>query len=132
MDSKILEMFGKSTFSISKEKYIYAKVKEIPPVSDHFMISKDKDETTVVTEEKNLSFLQVIEKNNNLWRLVSLNFHTPFMAGTLATINSACAENGLNNLIISTYSRDYIIIKDSQAEKVREVLKKLGFKEKSL
>jgi hypothetical protein len=132
MNSKILEMFEKSTFSISKERYIYAKVKEIPPLSDHFMISKDKDEITVVTEEKNLSSLQVIEKNNNLWGLVSLNLYTPFMAGTLTAINSACAENGLNNLIISTYSRDYIIIKDSQVEKVKEVLKKLGFKEKSL
>lgn len=132
MNNKILEMFGKSTFSISEEKYVYAKVKETPPLSNHFMVSKDKDEITVVTEEKNLPSLKVLEKNDNLWRLVSLNLYTSFMAGTLAAINSACAENGLNNLIVSTYSKDYIIIKDSQVEEVKEVLEKLGFKEKFL
>lgn len=122
-------MFSKSTFSISDKKYIYAKVKTVPSLSDHFFLSQDKDEITVVTEEKYESTLDVVERNNNLWRLVSLNLDTPFMAGTLAAVNSACAEKGLNNLIISTYSKDYLIIKDSQANSIREVLNELGFTE---
>lgn len=130
MNNQIIEMFSKSTFSISSKKYIYAKVKSISSLSNHFMVSKDKDEITIVTEANNITSLDLIEKNNNIWRLVSLNLFTPFMAGTLVTINSACTEKGLNNLIISTYSKDYIIIKDSQIDHIKEVLNKLGFKEK--
>jgi len=125
-------MFSKSTFNISGKKYIYAKVKSVPPLSNHFFISQDDDEITIVTDEKNLDSLDLIEKNNNLWRLVSLNLATPFMSGTLSTINSACAEKSLNNLVISTYSKDYIIVKDSQIDQIKEVLKRLGFKEKTL
>lgn len=122
-------MFTKSSFVISNEKYIYAKVRSLSSNIDHFMVSRDKDEITVVTNEENISLLDLIEKNENLWRLVSLHLNTPFMAGTLATINSACAEKGLNNLIISTYSKDYIVIKDSQVHEIKEVLRNLGFKE---
>lgn len=129
MDNKILDMFGKSSFVISNEKYIYAKVKSVPLDGGHFMVSKDSDEITVVTTEANESKLDLIEKNDNLWRLVSLNLETPFMAGTMATINTACFKKGLNNLIVSTYSKDYIIVKDSQVDDIREVLKALGFKE---
>ena len=132
MNKKVLEMFAKSTFSVSEQKYIYAKVKSVPTLSIHFFVSQDKDEITVVTEENNISSLDLIEKNDNLWRLVSLNLETSFMGGTLAIINSACAEKGLNNLIISTYSKDYLIIKDLQANQIREVLTTLGFNEKSL
>lgn len=129
MDRQILEMFSKSTFNISKEKYIYAKVKSLPLNSDHFMISQDKDEITVVSNMNNISSLDIVEKNDNLWRLVSLKLYAPFMAGTLATINSACAKKGLNNLIVSTYSKDYLIVKDSQITQIKEVLNELGFKE---
>ncbi len=129
MKKQILEMLSKSTFNISSEQYVYAKVKSLPLNSNHFMVSQDKDEITVVTDINNISSLNIIEKNNNLWRLVSLNLSTPFMAGTLATINSACANKGLNNLVVSTYSKDYLVIKDSQINQIKEVLNELGFKE---
>ncbi len=123
-------MFKKSTFNISEKKYVYAKVKSVSSLSNHLLVAQDEDEITVVTEEDNLSSLDAIEKNNNPWKLVSLNLDTPFMAGTLATINSACAKNGLNNLIVSTFSKDYIIVKNSQVKQIKVVLNKLGFKEK--
>lgn len=129
MDKQILEMLSRSTFNISSEKYIYAKVKSLPSNQEHFMVSHDEDEITVVTSVNNISSLDIIEKNNNQWRLVSLNLDTPFMAGTLATINSACAKKGLNNLVVSTYSKDYLIIKDSQINQIKEVLNELGLKE---
>jgi len=130
MKNQVLKMLCNSTFTISTKKYLYVKVKKEPLVSNHFMISKDNDEITVVTEESNLASLDLLEKNENLWRLVSINLSVPFMAGTLATINSACAKEGLSNLIVSTYSKDYLIVKDSQVEKIRTVLEKLGLKEK--
>jgi len=130
MNNKILEMFSKSSFSVSEEKYVYTKVKSVDSISPHFMVSQDKDEITVVTEEKNIAALEVIEKNNNLWRLVSLNLFTPFMAGTLAALNTACAAKGLNNLVVSTYSKDYLVVKATQVGEIKEVLQSLGFQEK--
>lgn len=129
MSNTILEMFKKSSFAVSKELYVYAKVKSVDSMTPHFMVSQDKDEITVVTEEKNIPALDVIEKNGNLWRLVSLNLDTPFMAGTLAALNSACAAKGLNNLVVSTYSKDYLIVKDSQTAQIKQVLETLGFSE---
>jgi hypothetical protein len=130
MNDQILDMLSKSTYTILDKKYVYVTVAKAPAISNHFMISKDADEITVVTEEKNLADLEIIKKNENLWRLVSVNMSIPFMAGSLVTINAACAKQGLNNLIISTFSKDYILIKDSQVEKVRGVLKDFGIAEK--
>lgn len=121
-------MFRKSSFSISDEKYVYVKVASLPEKPNHFMVAQDNEEITVVTEEANLSGLDIVEKNDNLWRLVSLNLDTPFMAGTLAAINTECAKHGLNNLIVSTYSKDYIIIKDSQVGEIKTALENLGFR----
>lgn len=129
MNTQLQEMFSKSTFSILDKKYIYAKVSKEPSTKNHFMVSSDSDELTVITEDTREQELDIIEKNQNLWRLVSLNLNIPFMAGTLATINSACAEEGLNNLIVSTYSKDYVIVKDTQVEQIKLVLQKLGFSE---
>ena len=132
MNNQVLEMLGKSTYTISDKKYVYVTVAKEPMFSNHFMVSKDSDEITVVTEESNLVELDVLKRNENLWRLVSLNMSVPFTAGTLATINSACAKRNLNNLIISTYSKDYIIVKDSHVDQIKEVLESLGVKQKPL
>jgi hypothetical protein len=132
MNDQILEMLGSSTYTILDKKYVYVTVSKEPAISNHFMISKDNDEITVVTEEKNLTSLEVIKRNENLWRLISINMSIPFMAGSLVTVNAACAKQGLNNLIISTFSKDYILIKDPQVEKVREVLQSFGIQEKPL
>lgn len=130
MDQKLQKMFQKSSYSISSRKYIYTKISKEPSsliIKKCFMISRDSDEITAIIEKKYLGNLEIIEKNENLWRLISLNLETPFMAGTLAAVNSACAERGLNNLIVSTYSKDYIVVKDSQLQKICLVLQSLGF-----
>lgn len=129
MKKQLLEMFAKSTFTVSPQNYVYTKVSKIPPLSDHFLVAQDKDEITVVTEVSNINKLDILERNEHVWRLVSLNLETPFMAGTLAEVNTACAAQGLNNLVVSTYSKDYIFVKESQVENVKEVLLLLGFKE---
>lgn len=93
------------------------------------MVAKDGDEITVVTEGQDLAKLKVIEKNRNAWKLIALKLAKPFMAGTLAAINTACAKNSLNNLVVSTYSKDYLLVKKSQLKKVKAALSRLGFRE---
>lgn len=124
-------MFAKSSYTILPKKYIYTKVTSIPTSGNHFMITQDGEEITVVTAEENADKLDLLEKNSFLWRLVSLNLAVPFTAGVLAVVNTACAKENLNNLIVSTYSKDYIVVKDEQLEKIITVLNSLGFSEKS-
>ena len=129
MNKSLLEMFAKSNFTILPTHFIYAKVTTAPTLGKHFMISQDADEITVITAEENLGELDIIEKNEYHWRLVALNLAVPFTAGTIAAINAACAELGLNNLIVSTYSKDYIFVKDEHLTDIKNVLNTLGFKE---
>ena len=127
MNDKILEMFSKSYYIVHEGEYKYTKVATEPQSKSHFMVTKDDDEITVLTKKENLSELEIIETNEHSWILISLNLKTPFMAGTMATINSACFEAGLNNLIVSTYSKDYIIVRKDQLLQITSVLDSLGF-----
>ncbi len=90
------------------------------------MVSNDGEEITVVT--KDIKNLAIEEKNDNKWLLVSLNLSTPFMKGTLYNVSKAIFESDSNILIVSTYSKDLLFIKEQDKSKVEEALSKLGFK----
>jgi len=97
----------------------------------HFIVSRDEDEITVVTREENIDSLRILEKNKDNYTLVALNVSVPFYSvGFLATVSGAIAEEGMNILIVSTYSKDYIMVKKDCTEKTKSVLLKLGFTEK--
>lgn len=49
----------------------------------------------------------------------------------MATVSGAIAEAGMNILIVSTYSKDYVMVKADKLGKAREVLIGLGFTEKA-
>lgn len=124
------DIIKQSSFIVHEGKYIYAKVSKAPPVGNHFLVSKDKDEITVVTKKENLKKLNLIEKNKDFYTLIELKVSIPFYSvGFLATVSDAIAKEGMNILIVSTYSKDYILVKEEYAEKATKVLLSLGFKE---
>ena len=124
----IQEIIKNSSFETIDGRFVYAKVKEMPQNGQHFMISKDADEITVVAEEKNLENLEIIERNKEDYKLIALKVSLPFYAvGFLATVTSAIAKEGMNVLVISTYSKDYILVKEENIVKVEQILLKLGF-----
>ncbi len=127
MNQQLKEMFSKSTFTISEKPYYYCKVAQYPAQpAEHFFISKDKEEITVVTQSpEKLNSLE--EKDSNEWLLVSLNLATPFMKGTLFNVSKAIYEADANILIVSTYSKDLLFIKRQDKEKVIKALSRLGF-----
>ncbi|MFH1089679.1 MAG: ACT domain-containing protein [Candidatus Uhrbacteria bacterium] len=130
MNSEIEKTIKDSTFKVEEGKFVYAKVSKVSNIENHFMVSKDTDEITVVTKEENLSELALVERNKDFYRLIALNVSVPFYAvGFLATVSQAVAKEDMNILIISTYSKDYIMIKDDRLEDVKSVLLRLGFKE---
>jgi hypothetical protein len=46
------EIIDASTFSVIPGSYVYAQVKTAPPIDKHFLVSKDADEVTVVTNDQ--------------------------------------------------------------------------------
>lgn len=126
----IQEIIQQSSFTVVEGTFVYAKVNSCAHQEQHFMISHDKDEITVVTKIENLPSLDLIERNKDDYALIALNVSIPFYSvGFLATVSSAVAEAGMNILIISTYSKDYIMVKIADLDRTREVLTSLGFSE---
>lgn len=130
MNQQITEIIKESTFEVQEGRYIYGRVKSIPKVGNHFMVTKDEDEVTVVTKEENLDRLELLERYKDNYSLIALNVSIPFYSvGFLATVSEAVAKEGMNILIVSTYSKDYILVKEDKLDKAKKVLFSLGFKE---
>jgi hypothetical protein len=129
MTDDLKKIIDSSTFTLHDGRYIVAKVKTAPPIDDHFMVSKDQDEITVVTREENLSKLDLIEKNKDFYVALELKVSLPFYAvGFLAAVTNAIGSRGMNNLVISTYSKDYLFVRVEHLEKATQALLDLGFK----
>jgi hypothetical protein len=131
LNNEIKNIIKNSTFQIIEGVFVYTKVNKIPETSGHFMITVDKDEITVVTESGKLNELDIIERNKDDYSLIALNVSIPFYSvGFLSAVNEAIAKGGMNILIVSTYSKDYIMVKEDQTGKAKETLLSLGFQEK--
>lgn len=130
MNEELDKIIKASTFSIENGIYLYAKVKKVPQ-GKHFLITQDNDEVTVVTTLDKLSNLDLIERNKDDYALIALHVLVPFYSvGFLATISTAIAKRGLNILIVSTYSKDYIMVKSLASEIAKQALLDLGFSKK--
>ena len=125
------EIIDNSTFSVEDGKFVYVKVRVAPRVNEHFLVSVDRDEITVVTKEDKLPELDLIEKNKDFYSLIAINVSVPFYSvGLLATISSALADREMNVLIVSTYSKDYFMVRVERLLEATESLAGLGFTEK--
>lgn len=128
MDKELQKIIRKSIFSIQKGSYIYAKVSSDLNFDNCFMLSRDKDEITAVFREEKIDQFEVIERNKDLYRLIELKVSLPFYAvGFLAAVSGAIAKSGMNDLIVSTYSKDYVLVRDDCIDKARNILLDLGF-----
>ena len=125
MDVK--EAIPKSIATVMKDTYVYVKTDILEKPDIHFMVSKDKDEITVVTKKENLKELNVLEVVGD-YKLIEFKPAVPFQTvGFLAKIAETIANEGMNILIVSTFSKDYIMIKEELLEKGIEALKNTGF-----
>ena len=133
IDKKLQEVINCSWFTIDEGTYAYTKVTEIKNVKKHLIITQDSDETTVVTDIKNLKDLGDYERNAEDWKLINIRCGNPFYCvGFLAAISSQTALNGLDITMTSTYTNDYIMCKEEELEKCTSLLISLGFSKKSV
>lgn len=125
-----LDEIAQSNFEVQPGNYIYAKVSAVAADESHFLISRDADEITVVTTEDRLGSLQLIERNKDVYKLVSLNVAVPFYSvGFIATVCDALASASMNVLVVSTFSKDYIMVRADLIERATAILLSLGFEE---
>lgn len=123
----IQEAILKSIATIMKDTYVYVKTNDLEKPDIHFMVSKDKDEITVITKKENVKGLNALEIVGD-YKLIEFRPAVPFQTvGFLAKIAEVIANEGMNILIISTFSKDYIMIKEELCEKGILALKKVGF-----
>lgn len=127
MENQILENIIKSSKVVVRHgRYAYLKAQE-DAINNHFFISKDDDEITVVTEEKNVSKIKY-DESVKWFKLIEIKVSTPFLCeGFLAKITKAIADKNLNILVISTFSKDYILIREEACEIAIKALEKVGF-----
>lgn len=127
MNSELQHIIHNSSFTIEPGIFVYIKARSVP-AGNHFLISQDRDEITVVTQQQNLSEVDMIERNKDDYALISLNVSIPFYSvGFLAAVSTKIAEAGMNILIVSTYSKDYIMVRYDLLEKAKNALMDMGF-----
>ena len=133
IDKKLQEVIDCSWFTIDEGTFAYTKVREIKNVKNHLIITQDSDETTVVTDIKNLKDLGDYERNAENWKLINIRCGNPFYCvGFLAAISSQTALNGLDITMTSTYTNDYVMCKEEELEQCTNLLISLWFSHKSV
>lgn len=129
MQEKLQEIIKNSSFRVIPGTFLYLKTASVPQ-GKHFAVMQDEDEITVVTKKDAVSGLKILEQNKDERNLIEIKVSIPFNAvGFLASVSGAIADNGMNVLVVSTYSKDYILVKTNCLEEVREILLNLGFSE---
>ena len=126
-NSSLQEVIKSSKVIIHKGKYAYLKAKESSSLDRHFLVSQDQDEITIVTEEKNVENVKY-EEEVKWFKLIEIKVSLPFLAkGFLANVTKTVADKDLNILVVSTFSKDYILVREETHEIAVEALKEAGF-----
>ena len=126
-DDNLHEVIRTSQVVVRPGRYAYLKAPTQTDLAAHFLIARDRDETTVVTEEKNLpqtSFEEAVK----WFKLIEVRVSQPFLAtGFIACITRAIAARELNVLVASTFSKDYFLVREEALEEAIAALRDLGF-----
>ncbi|MBI1969210.1 ACT domain-containing protein [Candidatus Woesearchaeota archaeon] len=126
MNPEIKRAIKDSVVLIQQGRYAYLKTKE-KSKNGHFLVTQDKDEVTVIAEESNvpkISYEQIVK----WFKLIEIKVSKPFeVVGFLATITKAIADKSITVLIVSTFSKDYLLIREEHLDKAIHALQELGF-----
>lgn len=128
INDEVQKIIRGSRFVIEPEIFVYTKVATYPKEGGHFFVSQDTDEITVVTTIDKLEELDLIERNKEDYKLLALEVSVPFYSvGFLAVVSNAIAREQMNILLVSTYSKDYLLVKQDDLPKTEQILLSLGF-----
>lgn len=93
------------------------------------MVTRDAMEITVVTREENLGDLDVIAVNADRWLLLAIDCANPFYCvGFIAKISAALSGAGFDILVVSTFSCDWVFVKEDDGPSAADLLRAMGFR----
>lgn len=126
-NASLNEVIRTSTVVVRRGRYAYLKARAETELGNHFLISRDEDEITVVTEEAHVSESS-FEEEVKWFKLIEIRVSQPFLAkGFIACVTQAIAERELNVLAVSTFSKDYFLVREKGIETAVGALQDLGF-----
>jgi hypothetical protein len=126
------QVIKESRVHLNPGRYAVATVKYIDSIGPHFAISQDDSEITVITEEENMSLIEP-ERVERWFKLIEIRVAKPFNApGFLATIAGCMADRGLNVFIVSTFSKDYVLLREREITIGVAALASAGFQTSGL
>jgi hypothetical protein len=124
----LIEVIKASWFTVEVGTYMYTRVKKVIDPEKHLLVIHDRDEITVVTEEKNLAVLGEYESNKEKWKLVNIRCGKPFYCvGFIAYITDALATEGIDIVLTSSFSNDLVLVMESDLQKAIDILITKGF-----
>ncbi len=127
VDAELKRIIKASHVVIHPGRYAYLRVSEIKPGTSYFAATKDEDEFTVIAEERDAVKIK-FEEAVKWFKLVEVKVSKPFVAkGFLAAITGAISDKGLNVLVVSTFSKDYMLVREEGIGQAIKSLKELGF-----
>jgi len=131
IDPQLQKVIDLSSFTIDEGVYVYTRVKDVINPENHLIVTRDSDEITVVTDVNNLKDLGEFERNEENWKLINIRCGNPFYCvGFLAAISSQTAMNGIDITMTSTFTNDYIMVKEDELDKCTKLLIELGFQKR--
>lgn len=117
-----------SDFYLEKDIFYFVEAERVGNPEWHRLICRDDKEITVVTTQSGLADLVIKSQNQEQWRLLVINCANPFYCvGFLQSIAAAMTSAGIDILLVSTFSRDYVFVKNSQCDMAVHTLCGIGF-----
>lgn len=125
-ETELNEVIRTSNVVVHQGRFAYLRC-TARPRGTHFLVTQDCDEVTVITDEQNVPTVEHSE-STKWFKLLEIRVSQPFIAqGFLAKISSAVAAKNLNILLVSTYSKDYALVREETADIAIQALKDVGF-----
>ena len=120
-----------SPFVLHPLRYAVLQVAECSNPQPHFLVTHEAEEISVITTEDKLEMLTPqILKQQRWFRLLEFKMSTPFETpGFLAAIASKLASHQLNILLVSTFSKDWLLLREEDLETGLSSLQELGFQQ---
>lgn len=117
-----------SDFYLEADVFYFVDALHVKTPELHRLICRDDKETTVVTNAAGLPDLTIKSQNKEQWRLLVINCANPFYCvGFLQSISSAMTAAGLDILLVSSFSRDYVFVAAAYVEQAMQILQQIGF-----
>ena len=127
------QTINSSPYVLHPQRYTVLQVQECSNLQTHFLVTHEAEEVTVITTEKQRSLLQSDILREQAWfHLIEFKMSTPFETpGFLAAIASQLASHHLNILLVSTFSKDWLLLREEDLEAGLSSLCELGFQQAS-